>query len=249
MAIDIGTLNRRQLKALEALNFADTMGNQPLIQRRAIRKLRGTGGTPEELSALAAEHGDPENFLQRMAEHGPIAARRAGRLESQLGEIKYLDEGAAKAKTLAEENIGMGAASLQSRLQAALGPDAGMDSPAVQALVARYQESRDTDLTNAMTQIDMNTNYMKNAARSGGLSPQALIDTGDMVFAMEQLRKQESDLADVQRGQILGTLLPGPLGIGLGAATGGRRGAVGGVSGTMSMAQLVASIMGAAQGG
>lgn len=248
---DGGDPTKKQQRALDRYSLYSTLdkpGKMAKWEGKANKfNIQG------DLGALADKYGSPEDALTRMASQGAIGGRRAARYESQLGE-KYMEDAAGIAKTRAQDSIGYGADNLERNLRA-MGVMVDPSSPAYQALAARYMGTRQDASVAANNQIDLQLAAAKAAARAGALSPQALIDIGDTVYAMDQLKKQESMFQQMQRGAMYSSFINplNALGAGVGGAAGGSQGAFAGgpslMGGVGQLSQLFSMFSGLGGGG
>lgn len=193
------------------------------VQDQGLRHLRGVGA--DELDAWYDTAGDvaAEEWLARLASGGPIAARKAAMYRSLIGERK-LESAADLSRRRTVDSISRGAGALEEQF---MGYGLDTRSPSVQAALAGYAASRGIALSEADTMINERLAAAKAAARAGALTPQALVDMGDTVFALGRLEEEEERLDAARKahfygqiGSFAGGMVGGPVGAQVGYAAG-----------------------------
>lgn len=193
------------------------------LQNQALTHLRDYNQTA--LDDYYSQSGDvaAEEWLGRLAKGGPIAARKAAMYRSLIGERK-LETAADLSLRRTRESISRGAGALEEQF---MGYGLDTRSPSVQAALGGYAASRGIALSDADTMIRERLATAKAAQRAGALTPQALVDMGDTVFALGRLEEEEQRLDAARKaqfygriGEFAGGMIGGPVGAQVGFAAG-----------------------------
>jgi hypothetical protein len=239
-------LSRRQQNLLDRLAMRTEAGRESSPQLE--RMLSRSGIADEDMTGLLAE-ADPEDALTRIAQRGAQGGRRAAMLrnkmavEDNLAEIERLEP---LARTRMTDEIAAGYSNLPQELASLLGGPVDPNSEALQALGSRWLAGRQTSMDQAMSGLEERSAALRMDVKSQGAAfdRENLIGMGDVAEMLKRLDEEEDALAATERGFLFGSLMPGPIGIGLGAASGGRQGAMGGLSGTFNTAAFAAQLFG-----
>lgn len=158
----------------------------------------------DDLDAYYNQSGDvaAEEWLIRLAKGGPLAARKAAMYRSLIGERK-LESAADLSLSRTRESISRGAGALEEQF---MGYGLDTRSPSVQAALAGYATSRGIAMSEADNLVRERLATAKAAARAGGLTPQALVDMGDTVFALGRLEEEEQRLDAARKAQFYGRI-------------------------------------------
>lgn len=244
-------LSKRQQNLLDRLAMRTQAGRESSPQ---LERMLGRSGIAEaDMPGLLAE-ADPEDALTRIAMRGALGGRRAAMLrnemavEDNLAEIARLEP---LARTRMTDEIASGYANLPQELAAMLGGPVDPNSEALQALGSRWLAGRQTSMDQAMSGLEERSAALRMDVKSQGAAfdRENLVGMGDVAEMLERLEEEEDALAATERGFLYGSFLPGPIGIGIGAATGGRQGTMGALSGTFNTAAFAAQLFGSFGGG
>ena len=227
-------LGKRQEKMLGRYALNTRLGRQGRATRAANRL--ETMGLPDPSVTLASY--DPasqrqlwEDTLWRKAKSGAIGGKRAKMLNQQItreDELGEIDKWGAAATTTGMDMVGGQYGAAAQNLQAVLGPDVDMSSPAVASILAGMLEGRQTATGDYLNQLGMQKAQARQQVMGGygALIGNTLDETGALMEALKQLDEQEDDLASAQRGSFYAGMV-NPLrmlGGGIGSLAGGSQG-------------------------
>jgi hypothetical protein len=246
-----GILTNRQDRLLGRYQLR-TMTGQARKASRASDRLAKMGINAAE---TAAGYEDPSSLaydaLHRMALSGAVGGKSAKMLKQRIGETQSLEEigkwGDA-SKLWGQDQIAGQYGQAAQNLRAALGPDVDLSSPAVASLLAGMQEGRSTASQDFLNQLGIQQGQARQQVKEGfgAAIGNTLDETGSLVEALKQLKKQESDLANAQRGAFYGKMFGGPVG-----GLWGRQGALAGQQANpqMDLQSLIQMFMGGVPAG
>lgn len=178
-------LNRRQQRAADFLSLQEALeGTSYGVSSRRAKKAQALlerGGIDV---AAATEAGDYGNILANQAAGGALGGKRSKMRQLAIRSKEFEREGDL-AKSRGEEDIARAYQNMQETFTAGLGTDASLDSPALFAAIARYQEGRASDTTRYLGEIERRTSD-RQAANMGEIAA-ALDETGALVESLKML--------------------------------------------------------------
>lgn len=150
-------LNRRQQRAADFLSLQEALeGTAYGVSSRRAKKAQALlerGGIDVAAATEAGNYGD---VLARQAAGGALGGKRS-KLRTQAIAGKEIEREGDLASSRGEEDIARAYQNMQETFTAGLGTDASLDSPALFAAIARYQEGRASDTTRYLGEIKRRT--------------------------------------------------------------------------------------------
>lgn len=221
-------LTRGQNRALgryQLWTMLGETGKAGKAQRRLARKGINAAETVAgyENPAILAE-----NALHRMALQGGVQGKNAKRLKAELiqqNSLNEIDKWGQAATTYGMDEIAGQYGAAAQNLQSVLGPGVDLSSPAIASVLAGLMEGRSTTSMDYLNRLGVQQGQARQQVNEGlgGMVAQTLDETGALVEALKQLKDQQNDLANAQRGAFYGKMFAGPLG-----GLWGRQGALAG---------------------
>lgn len=178
-------LNKRQQRAADFLSLQEALsGTSYGVSSRRAKKAQALlerGGIDVAAATEAGNYGD---VLRRQAEGGALGGKRSKLRQTAIAGKEIEREGDL-AKSRGEEDIARAYANMQETFTSGLGTDAGLDSPAMLAAIARYQEGRASDTTRYLGEIERRTSDRQIANMNQIAS--VLDETGALIESLKML--------------------------------------------------------------